>query len=150
MSEPASHESDIKAQAFYAHWHETDFRFNDLDPLGHMTSLSFLNFFETARIMFVRSAGYPVDAPATGWMLVNLQADYYAQMHFPGRAHVGTRLTRLGRSSITTVQAMFQDGVCTANLVTSLVLVDRASDRSSPMPEGLRESLQKLSDTGAV
>ena len=57
--DPASLES-------YAWVYKEKIRYNDLDPLGHVTSQSFVNFFETARVLFFLEAGHPVDDPDVG------------------------------------------------------------------------------------
>jgi len=142
MPEPPA---DFTSPDAYAHWHDLDLRFQDLDPLGHVTSLSFLDLFETARILFVRQAGQAVDASELGWMLVNLNIDYLAQMHFPGSVRVGTFLERAGRTSITTRHGLFQDQRCTAVLKSTLALVDRQADRATPLSENLRDRLKAVS-----
>ena len=48
---------DPKDAAAYRYWLEDTIRFNDLDPVGHVTSISFLVLFETARILFVAGGG---------------------------------------------------------------------------------------------
>ncbi len=152
MSEtlPIDFEFDAKSAANYACWHEMTLRFQDLDPLGHVTSLSFLTLFETARILYVREAGLPFAMPKETWMLVNLNADYHAQMHFPGTIRTGTRLKRLGRTSITTIQGLFNGDTCAANLTSVLVHVDRSTDKAAIIPDELRGALETLSTTGAL
>jgi acyl-CoA thioester hydrolase len=143
-------EFDAADAASYAYWHEITLRFNDLDPLGHVTSLSFLSLLETARVSFVHDAGYPVEGTEIGWMLVSLNIDYLAQLHFPGTVRAGTRLKRVGRSSITTLQGLFSNGTCCATLTSTAVLVDRRTDTSVTLPDALREALLALSDTGSL
>jgi len=140
---------DPKDPAGYRYWRDDTVRFNDLDPVGHVTSISFLVLFETARILFVRDAGQESGGGKVSWMLVGLNASYHAQLQFPGQVRVGTRIKRLGRTSLTTVQGMFDGDTCVATLETSMVLVDRSVERGTPLPDGLRQNLTRLSDTGA-
>jgi acyl-CoA thioester hydrolase len=150
MTAPSALETNFDASdvAAYAYWHEASLRFQDLDSLGHVTSISFLSLFETGRICFVRDAGHPPDESEFGWMLVNLNIDYKAQMQFPGTVRVGTRLKHVGRSSMSTIQALFFEGICTAHLDSTLVFVDRSTDGSSPIPDDLRQSMIQLSTNG--
>lgn len=140
---------DPKDPAAYRYWREDTIRFNDLDPVGHVTSISFLILFETARIMFVRDAGQESGGGKVSWMLVGLNAAYHAQMQFPGKVRIGTRVKRFGRTSFTTIQGMFDGDTCVATLETTMVLVDRSVERGTPLPDGLRENLTRLSETGA-
>lgn len=147
---PNISEPDTIDPATYRSWREDSVRFNDLDPLWHLTSTAFMVMFETARILFVRTAGQASAVDPVGWMLVNANVNYLSQVHFPSTVRIGTRVQRLGRSSLTTVQGMFNGDRCAATLVTTLVLVDRDLDRSMPLPEDLKRHLQTLSDTGTL
>jgi acyl-CoA thioester hydrolase len=129
-------------------FHSVDLRYNDVDSLGHVTSISFLNCLETARVRFVQEAGLAVDARPFGWMLVKLDIDYLGQLHFPGQVMIGTRLARVGRSSITTIQGLFDGERCCATLKTAIVHVDRLSDRAAEIPADLRARLWQVDGTG--
>ena len=132
---------DLKCRDSYAWNYREKIRYNDLDPLGHVTSQSFVNFFETARVLFILEAGQRVDDPDFGLMLVRLDTSFHGQLHFPAEIDVGTRLVRLGASSLTTMQGIFYDGTCRANLLSVLVHVDRKHDRSAPIPADFRQRL---------
>lgn len=84
MDQAVEHEGglDLTSPSIYADWHEDRIRFRDLDPLGHVTSLAFLTYFETARVLFLARCGAPVEAPEMGWMLVRVEA---ASCTFPAR-----------------------------------------------------------------
>ena len=132
----------------YAQVYRERVRYNDLDPLGHVTSQSFVNFFETARVLFFLEVGQPVDDPEFGWMIVRLDTNFLGQLHFPARIDVGTRLLRLGNSSVTTMQGLFFEGSCRATLKSVLVRVDRRKDRPAPIPEDMRNTFRALEDHG--
>ena len=132
---------DPKSRDSYSWSYREKIRYNDLDPLGHVTSLSFVNFFETARVLFILEAGQRVDDPDFGLMLVRLDTSFHGQLHFPAEIDVGPRLLRLGNSSITTMQGIFYDGLCRANLLSVLVHVDRKRDCSAPIPDDFRRRL---------
>lgn len=132
---------DPKGRDSYSWIYREKIRYNDLDPLGHVTSQSFVNFFETARVLFILEAGQRVDDPEFGLMLVRLDTSFHGQLHFPAEIDVGTRLIRLGNSSLTTMQGIFYDGTCRANLLSVLVHVDRKRDRSAAIPDDFRRRL---------
>ena len=135
-------EPDITCPSSYTYFFEQPLRYNDLDPLGHVTSLSILNLFETPRVLFLSAAGHKVDDPDFGWMLVNMQIDFRAQLLFPSVTRTGVRLARIGRSSVTTHQGLFSSETCHATLKSVLVLVDRATEAASEIPQDLRIRLE--------
>lgn len=140
---------DLQESESYSDWRTETIRYNDLDTLGHVTSQAFLNYCESARVLFLRSAEQPIDGPEAGWMLVRFEMNFHAQLHFPGSVEVGTRVASLGNSSITTVQGLFRDGHCAATLTCVLVLVDRVNDRPIRIPDRLRTRLLGLSGNRA-
>ena len=141
-------EFDPTDAAAYRCWRQDTVRFNDLDPLWHMNGTSYMVMFETCRILFVKQAGEAAGHHMESWMLVSATINHLAQVRFADTVRIGTRLQRLGRSSVTTMQGMFQSDACVATLESKLVLVDRSVDRSTPMPEDLKHYLRVLSDTG--
>lgn len=134
-------EPDLTDPSAYVERRREVVRYNDLDTLGHVTSLAFINFCESARVLFLRDAGQPIDDPVTGWMIVNLSMDFHAELRFPQVVETGTRVLRIGNTSITTGQALFADGRCAAVQRTTLVLVDRGSGRPQRVGDALRERL---------
>ncbi len=143
--EKANRQIDLADADVYAYWNAHVLRFADLDALGHVNNLAYGQFFEAGRVAFWESAGVPVADPALTTMLVRMTIDYRAQMSFPGDVTVGTHVLRLGRSSCLLGQGLFRDGVCTATSETVAVLVDRRTDRSTPISEALRERIRTLS-----
>ena len=135
---------DPVARESYCCVHQIDLRYNDVDSLGHVTSISFLNCMETARVQFINATGLEIDARPFGWMLVKLDIDYLGQLHFPGRVTVGTRLTRVGRSSVNTLQGLFDGDRCCATLRSAIVHVDRTIDRAAEIPDDLRARLWQV------
>ncbi len=134
----------------YTYWHDDVVRFNDIDPLWHLTSTAYLIMMENARIRFVRAAGEAIDTPPFGWMVVNATVNYLSQVRYPDAVRIGTRVERVGRSSVKILQAMFNGDVCAATVEATLVLIDENRDRSVTVPDDLRSSLLELSASGRV
>ncbi len=139
----AAPEFDETARDSYRRFHRERIRYNDLDPLGHVTSISFVSLFESARIMFVRESGRPVDGPDFGWMLVNVDINYHSQLHFPCDIDIGTSLLKIGKSSVTTIQGMFDHMRCCATQRSVLVHVDRSTDRAAAISDDARAALTR-------
>ncbi len=137
---------DGKDASAYSYWHDDTVRFNDIDPMWHLTSTAYLVMMENARIRFIREAAEALDRPHAGWMLVKANINYMSQVHYPDPVRIGIRVQRIGRSSVSILHAMFNADACAAVLEGTLVLVDGNRDRAVPIPEDLRTSLQALSD----
>ena len=134
----------------YRCWHDDAVRFGDIDPLWHLTSTAYLVMFENARILFLRAAAEPLEEPLAGWMLVNANINSLSQVHYPDAVRIGTRVGRIGRTSVTTQQSMFKGESCAASLDATLVLIDDRRDRAVPIPDDLRANLEALSETGVL
>jgi acyl-CoA thioester hydrolase len=132
--------------ASYRFWTDDLVRWGDLDSVGHVNNAIFARYFESGRIAYLAAAGARLGDTAGEFMLVRLAIDFHAQMHYPGAVRIGTRLARLGRSSASFAQAIFQDRQCAASGEAVVVLVDRASNRSTVMPATMRQALSQLSD----
>ncbi len=136
---------DLADAGAYAYWNAHVLRFADLDAVGHVNNLAYGQFFEAGRVAFWEAAGVPVTDPDVTTMLVRMTIDYRVQMSFPGDVTVGTRVLRFGRTSCVLGQGLFRDGACTATSEAVAVLVDLRTDRSTPIPEALRERILALS-----
>ncbi len=137
---------DLADAAPYRHWKDHVLRFADLDPADHVNNVAYAEIFEAGRVAFGIDAGSRELAPGTTTMIVRMTIDYLAQLHFPGTVRVGTRVLGFGRSSCLLGQALFADGRCVATSDAVSVLVDLESNRSTPMPDALRQAYRTLSD----
>jgi acyl-CoA thioester hydrolase len=125
-------------------------RYADTDRQGHVNNAVFSTFLETGRVMFLLGAGRSLAPPGTGFVIARLELDYHAELTWPGQVEIGTRLLRLGRSSFTFAQGIFQNGRCAASAVTVIVLMNEATRRSTPLPPDLAEELKRLSGKSGV
>ena len=134
----------------FTFWHEDVLRFADLDRQNHVNNVAFATFCEGGRVRFIDSIARPLLGPDDLFALVKITIDYRHEMHFPGTVEVGTRLTRLGRSSVTFGQGLFNDGRCVATAQAVVVLMDAATRKSKPFPEVVAVELRKLVNPAAV
>lgn len=111
-------------------------RFADTDRNGHITSSVFAICCQSGRLALLSDPGRGVEPPSSQFVLASLQLDYLRELQWPGTAEVGTRVERVGRSSVTLAQALFQAGRCAAIARSIAVLVDATSRCSRPIPSG--------------
>ncbi len=94
---------------FFYHWTKIPVRFRDLDPLNHVNNALFNTYFEEARISFLGEAGQMQDEFTEGktFVLVKCTVEYLQQITFPSTVLVGTGIGKVGNSSISTLQALY-------------------------------------------
>ena len=78
-------------------------QWGDQDAFGHVNNTPYFRWFESARIAYGMRVGLS-RLKATqniGPILALITCDYRRQLTFPDTVHVGARITRIGRSSLT-------------------------------------------------
>ena len=137
---------DLTDPGLYDHWADDVVRFCDTDQAGHVNNVAIAAYVETGRLMFDRTV---IEATAAGLegeafhaILANLTVNYLAESFWPGKVRVGTRLIRIGNSSLTTAHGVFREDRCIAT--STCVLVNRADGQSAPIGPVMRERLGAL------
>ncbi len=143
---PAAADLELTARASFAHWSHEILRFSDTDAVGHVNNGAYASCLETARIKLTWRLGREPEEGDVVWVLARLCIDFRAQLFYPGEVDVGTALLALGRSSITMAQGLFRDDVCCATATAVLVLIDKPSAKSTPIPQSLRARLAALAE----
>ncbi len=109
-------------------------RFADTDCQGHITNTVFAVCCQNARMELLCDP-QRVPTPAnTQFVIVRLVLEFRAEMHWPGTVEIGTRVERVGRSSITLAQALFSRQRCVAVAESVVALMDRTSRRPTHIP----------------
>ena len=123
-------------------------RFGELDAMGHLNNVEFLRFFETARIDFLRSLA-PEHSPTArgefGWIFAECHIAYRAPAFFDDLLRVFVEPGELRRSSLRLEFRMVaeSDGRLVADGYGVLVGYDYAAGRAQPVPDELRERLER-------
>ncbi len=137
-------EIDLTDRASYAHWTADVIRFADLDPLAHVNNVAFTTFFESGRVRFFDDGGSAVDRQDHAWMAARMCVDFKRQLGYPGNVEIGTRVVRIGRTSMTVGAGLFSADLCVATAECVMVLVDTTTTRPIEVPEPVRHSLTAL------
>ena len=94
-------------------------RFQDMDINGHLNNVAFAALFESGRVLLNREIRPWEERPANErTMVAAVEINYLAEGNFPDPVQIATGIGRLGTSSWTIVQAMFQNGRCIATCDT--------------------------------
>ncbi|HKJ34598.1 MAG TPA: thioesterase family protein [Balneolales bacterium] len=131
--------NDLKKENDFTHWKEVDIRYRDLDPLNHVNNAIFNTYFEESRIHFLHS--FPELGENLGtdysFVLVKITIEYKAQVMYPSTLMIGSKILKLGNTSIQTFQSCFdaesKELKATANSI--LVWYDIHKQRPAKLPE---------------
>jgi acyl-CoA thioester hydrolase len=121
-----------------------DIRFADLDRQGHVNNAVFATFSEVGRVAFMYDPQRPLAPEGLGFVIARLAIDFRAELFWPGTVEIGTGVLRIGRSSFTLAQGMFNDGRLVATTEATIVMIDKETRRSTPLPPQTRDRLQGL------
>ena len=116
-------------------------RYSDTDRQGHVNNAVFSTFLETGRVEIIYNAYWPIILEGSSFVIVSLKLDFFQEMTWPGQVDIGTGVLKMGTSSITLFQRLFQQGNCVAQAETVIVQVDNASKRSAPLSDSARQAL---------
>ena len=130
--------------ASYPVWVELQTRFQDMDINGHLNNVAFAALFESGRVLLNRDVRPLDERPANErTMVAAVEINYLAEGNVPDPVQIATGIGRLGTSSWTIVQAMFQNGGCIATCDT--VVVCRTDGQAKPLrAETVAELEEKL------
>ncbi|TPG10965.1 acyl-CoA thioesterase [Sphingomonas oligophenolica] len=138
MTRPALWRLDAAA---YPVTQEIGTRYQDLDTNGHLNNVAFASLFESARVRINRATRSEGGRPANErTMVASVAIAYLAEGNFPDPVTVTSGIGRIGTSSWTIEQAMFQQGRCIATCDT--VVVCRTDDQAKPLRVDLRAELE--------
>jgi len=119
-------------------------RYGDTDRQGHVNNAVFATMLETGRVEILYHPDAPLASPGCEFVIVNLTLDFRSEISWPGRVDVGTTVAKVGRSSVTFEQALFQDGRVTATARTVIVQVNKTTRRSEPLNDAAVERLREF------
>ena len=130
--------------ADFPFWTEEKLRIQDTDLNGHVNNASIAALCEAGRGEIISAvAGTPRERPL-GSALRRVTIEYLAEVHYPGLVRIGSRIAKVGNSSITIAQSLFENGRCFATAESVIVFTDRMTRRSAPMLEEWREGFTRL------
>jgi acyl-CoA thioester hydrolase len=119
-------------------------RYGDTDRQGHVNNAVFATFLESGRVEILYDAGNPLADPGCAFVIAQLVLNFRAEITWPGKIEIGTRVAAIGRSSIRLDQALFQNGRCVATAETTIVQMDETTRRSSLLSAGAVARLSAL------
>ncbi|RMF07793.1 MAG: acyl-CoA thioesterase [Candidatus Neomarinimicrobiota bacterium] len=139
--------SDIH-RSLFSHWVPVRSHWRDMDGLRHINHAAFLTYMETARLDFYHELGFDYHRwdLETSTILVGMKVNYRKQASHPTEFEVGTRLTRIGRTSFDLLTAVFPTGEESpvVDALFTLVTYNFSRQEKVPVPETFQAKLQPL------
>ena len=137
MAEPL--DPTLQDSARFRHWTPVMLRFRDLDLLGHVNNVNLAGWLEDARVALelpIQPCTPEYRGPVV--VLVESRIQYLAEIHYGSAVRVGSRVQRIGRTSVVVGQAVFVGDTCAAVAEFVEVLIDPVTRRPMAFPEEFR------------
>ena len=119
-------------------------RYADTDRQGHVNNAIFATALETGRVELLYAPAAPLHEPGCAFVIASLHLDFLGELTWPGEVEIGTRVSAVGKSSLTLAQALYQGERCVATAETVIVQMDEATRRSRPLSEAAALRLRAL------
>ena len=142
MSKP-----DIPTREDYRVFYPITTRWSDNDIYGHVNNVTYYSYFDSAANRYlIEQGGLDISDGRIVGFVVNSGCQYHAPVTYPEPIEAGLRVDRLGNSSVQYGIAIFREGEQRAAAHGHFVhvFVERAENRSVPIPENLRRALERL------
>ena len=136
---------DLPVEKKLSHQMVIAIRWGDMDAMGHLNNASYFRFFETVRIDWFRSLGLRLDPSGEGIVVVNAFCNFIKQLEYPGDVLARHFVAKPGRTSFetyVTLERSDDPGVVYASGGAQAVWVDFPRQKSAPMPDWLRASIE--------
>lgn len=119
-------------------------RYADTDRQGHVNNAVFSTMLETGRVEILYDPKTPLASPDCAFVIANQRLSFHAEINWPGRVDIGTRVLKIGRSSITLEQTLFQNERMSASAKTVIVQMNETTRRPEPLNDAAIDHLNGL------
>ena len=128
----------------YPHVTRDKLRYSDTDRQGHVNNAVFSTYLETGRVeIFYQDPD--MIGEACEFVIARVVLDFLGEVRWPGEVTIASGVTKLGNSSVTLEQAIFQNGTCVARAETIIVQINQTTRKSQALGERARAKLERLS-----
>lgn len=114
-----------------------------MDCIGHINNAKYFTYDEQARIEYFKLLLPQEERAGSGGsvILARIGCDFIEQLHHPSQIDYGIRITRIGRSSMTTEGACFVGDRCHARTEAVVVWFDYAAQETKAVPDSVRQRI---------
>jgi len=122
-------------------------RWMDNDIYGHVNNVTYYSYFDSiVNRYLIEEGGLDIhNAPVVGFV-VSSSCQFKKPVAYPEALEAGLRVLKTGTRSVTYEVAIFRQDDPDAAAIGELVhvFVDRASNRSSPIPANIHAALERI------
>lgn len=118
---------------------------NDVDALRHVNLNVIPSWFETARTDLYNIFNPTHELTYKKWnlLLVHMDFNFIKHIYFGYNVEIRTYLVKLGKSSITLLQEVWQNGCLRATGKSVMIYYDYIKQENNSIPENIRNQLSK-------
>jgi len=123
-------------------------QWGEQDAFGHVNGTVYFRWFENARIDYMNRIDSEVTMHAgrIGPILATIKCDYKRQLKYPDTVHLGTRVSKIGRTSFQLTHAVFseQHQAVAATGDSTIVILDYDSGIPQRVPDSIRTQIAAM------
>ena len=123
-------------------------QWGDQDAFGHVNNTVFIRWFESGRVAYLEQLGLggSLSGKGLGPILAAINCNYRRPINHPDTIHIGTRVTKVGKSSMTIAHAIFSERLqsIAADGDSVVVMFNYDTQKSSRVPDNLRAMIATL------
>ena len=140
-------EKKIILREDYQKFYPLSTRWMDNDMFGHINNVVYYSFFDTAVTHFLIETGIlRLKNNPIVFYVVHTSCNFITSLSYPEEIEAGIMLKKIGKTSITYGVSVFKKGAISAAAYGEFihVLVDRNSNKSTLIPEDIRQKIKSL------
>lgn len=119
-----------------------------MDAFKHVNNTASIRWFESSRIRILEHPDLSIVLEAEGVapLLASVSCNYRRQLRYPDTIHVGSKVSRLGNTSLTIQHAVVSEQQdCIASDGQSVVVCfDYKTQRPVRIPDKLRDAVERM------
>ncbi|MBF0598200.1 acyl-CoA thioesterase [Faecalibacter rhinopitheci] len=129
-------------------YHPLEIRWNDLDPIGHVNNVYYIEYFQIGRGFYMIDSSKKWDWTKNMFVIAHIECDYYKELKLLSKnPRIGLRVSRLGNKSFDFEYVIVSDDkdgipIVHAKGLSTQVLVDLTLGKSIELPEWLKTDIQ--------
>ena len=124
----------------------------DQDVFCHVNNTTYIRWFESARVEYMIRIGFShkglqdYQSGSLEPILAAVHCDFRRPLTFPDRVQIGTRISRIGRTSMTLQHKLMSEEhqEIAAEGARVVVAYAYSQNKPQPVPKSLREKIEKL------
>jgi len=133
----------------YKHKIDGQVKFHEVDSLGFVHNLQYMYYFEWARVKYLETIGYPIEALSFTQddflMVVHQEADFMGSAKFYEEYEIYTRISKIGDSSITVENLLkLKDGKVITKGKAVFVNLNAITREPETISQDLRDKIKKF------